>query len=139
MSLKKKIYSQESFQHHFLHQDIKLWREELEGIMEEIIFFKNFLQEPQHNPNLVVNSKKLVEKLREKQFENAVYQSRLHNFTSKLQGINECDDIQCETFYFNGYVDFKLQIESFLFKYRKLKRSIFLKINNHLKKENVTC
>lgn len=138
MNAPKKIYSQESFQHHFLHQDIKLWREELEGIVEEITFFKNFLEGSQQNPHLVINSKKLVEKLREKQFENAIYQSRLQNFASKLEGINECDDIQCETFYFNGYIEFKLHIESFLFKYRKLKRSVFLKINNHLKNEKVT-
>ncbi|WP_181456920.1 hypothetical protein [Flavobacterium lacus] len=132
----KKFYSQDTIQHQFLDRDIKLWREELEGIEEEIIFLKNFFEIPENKTNPELISNKLMLKLNVKQLENAVFLSRLNNFSIKLEGMNECDDIQCETFYFNDFVDFKIHIESFLSQYRKLKKTIFLKINSLSKNEN---
>lgn len=136
MNLLKKFYSQDTIQHQFLERDIKLWREELEGIGEEIIFLKNLFETPENKTNQEFISDKLLLKLNVKQLENAVYLSRLNNFSIKLEGMNECDDIQCETFYFNDFVDFKIHIESFLSQYRKLKKTLFLKINSHNKNEN---
>ncbi|RAR48151.1 hypothetical protein B0I10_106154 [Flavobacterium lacus] len=136
MNLLKKFYSQDTIQHQFLDRDIKLWREELEGIEEEIIFLKNFFEIPENKTNPELISNKLMLKLNVKQLENAVFLSRLNNFSIKLEGMNECDDIQCETFYFNDFVDFKIHIESFLSQYRKLKKTIFLKINSLSKNEN---
>lgn len=40
MNLLNKFYNQDTIQHQFLNRDIKLWREELEGIEEEINFLK---------------------------------------------------------------------------------------------------
>ena len=134
MNLLNKFYNQDTIQHQFLNRDIKLWREELEGIEEEIHFFKNFLEVPQNKTNQELSSEKLLLKLTEKRLENANFLSLLSNFSIKLEGINECDNIQCETFYFNDFVDFKIQIESFLSQYRKLKQNLFLKINSHFKK-----
>lgn len=136
MNLLKKFYSQDTIQHQFLDRDIKLWREELEGIEEEIIFLKNFFETPENITNKDLISDKLMLKLNVKQLENEVFLSRLNNFSIKLEGMNECDNIQCETFYFNDFVDFKIHIESFLSQYRKLKKTIFLKINSHSKTEN---
>lgn len=127
MNLLNKFYSQDTIQ--FVDRDIKLWREELEGIEEEITFFKNFIATSQ----VRFNKEAISKKLNAKQSENTAFLSRLNSFTIKLEGMNECDDIQCEKFYFNDYVDFKLCIESFLSQYRKLKKNIFLKINNHSK------
>lgn len=127
MNLVNKFYSQDTIQ--FVDRDIKLWREELEGMEEEITFFKNFIATSQ----VRFNKEAISKKLNAKQFENTVFLSRLNSFAIKLEGMNECDDIQCEKFYFNDYVDFKLRIESFLSQYRKLKKNIFLKINNHSK------
>ncbi|PKP15057.1 MAG: hypothetical protein CVU07_11715 [Bacteroidetes bacterium HGW-Bacteroidetes-23] len=136
MNLLKKFYSQDTIQHQFLDRDIKLWREELEGIEEEIIFLKNFFETAKNTAIKELISDKLTLKLNVKQLENEVFLSRLNNFSIKLEGMNECDDIQCETFYFNDFVDFKIQIESFLSQYRKLKKTLFLKINSHNKNEN---
>ena len=136
MNLLKKFYSQDTIQHQFLDRDIKLWREELEGIEEEIIFLKNFFETAKNTAIKELISDKLTLKLNVKQLENEVFLSRLNNFSIKLEGMNECDNIQCETFYFNDFVDFKIQIESFLSQYRKLKKTIFLKINSHTKNEN---
>ena len=58
MNLLKKFYSQDTIQHQFLDRDIKLWREELEGIEEEIHFFKNFLEVPQNRTNQELTSEK---------------------------------------------------------------------------------
>ncbi|UPQ80119.1 hypothetical protein M0M57_04615 [Flavobacterium azooxidireducens] len=136
MNLLKKFYSQDTIQHQFLDRDIKLWREELEGIEEEIIFLKNFFETAKNTAIKELISDKLTLKLNVKQLENEVFLSRLNNFSIKLEGMNECDDIQCETFYFNDFVDFKIQIESFLSQYRKLKKTLFLKINSYNKSEN---
>lgn len=136
MDLLKKFYSQDTVQHQFLDRDIKIWLEELEGIEEEIIFFKNFFDTNQNKATKELVSDELMPELTIKQLENEVFLSRLKNFSVKLEGMNECDDIQCETFYFNDFVDFKIHIESFLSQYRKLKKTIFIKINSYNKNEN---
>jgi len=136
MDLLKKFYSQDTVQHQFLDRDIKIWLEELEGIEEEIFFLKNFFDTSQNNATKELVSDELMPELTIKQLENEVFLSRLKNFSVKLEGMNECDDIQCETFYFNDFVDFKIHIESFLSQYRKLKKAIFIKINSYNKNGN---
>lgn len=133
----RNIYNQDNIQQEFLYRDIHLWREELEGIEAELIFLKNLIETPQNKINKEIISEKLKLKLNVKQLENAVFLSRLNKFSIKLEGMNECDDIQCEAFYLNDYVNFKLHIEAFLSQYRKFKKNVFLKINTNSKKEGI--
>ncbi len=130
----KKHHNQEDVQKLLIFRDIELWKEELLGIKEEVSFFKTLLKRQQHSVEEQESVKKLVLKLDAKQLENNAFISKTTNYTLKLQGINECDNLECETFYLNDYIEFKFLVESFLSQYRKLKKNMISKINKELKK-----
>ena len=130
----KKHHNQEDVQKLLIFRDIELWKEELLGIKEEVSFFKTLLKRQQHSVEEQESVKKLVLKLDAKQLENNAFIAKTTNYTLKLQGINECDNLECETFYLNDYIEFKFLVESFLSQYRKLKKNMISKINKELKK-----
>ena len=130
----KKHHNQEDVQKLLIFRDIELWKEELLGIKEEVSFFKTLLKRQQYSVEEQESVKKLVLKLDAKQLENNAFISKTTNYTLKLQGINECDNLECETFYLNDYIEFKFRVESFLSQYRKLKKNMISKINKELKK-----
>ena len=130
----KKHHNQEDVQKLLIFRYIELWKEELLGIKEEVSFFKTLLKRQQHSVEEQESVKKLVLKLDAKQLENNAFISKTTNYTLKLQGINECDNLECETFYLNDYIEFKFLVESFLSQYRKLKKNMISKINKELKK-----
>lgn len=130
----KKHQSLEDLQKLLIRRDIELWREELLGIEVEVDFFTTLLEKQQRPLKEQDSVEKLIFKLAAKQLDNNDFLSRLTNYTMKLQGIDECDNLECETFYLNDYIEFKFHIESFLSQYRKLKKNMISKINKELKK-----
>lgn len=124
----KNHYTQEDIERQYIDRDITYWKEELECINAEITFFKKLLKN-KIDINDSKNYRTLFEKLEKKQLESKVESEKLISYKQKVQGINECEDLDCETYYLNDHIVFKEKVESFLFKYRKLKRTIFSKIN----------
>ena len=124
----KNHYTQEDIERQYIDKDITYWKEELECINAEVTFFKKLLKN-KTDVNDTKNYQALFEKLEKKQLDNKLALVSLVDYTKKLQGINECEDLDCETYYLNDHIVFKEKIESFLFKYRKLKRAIFTKLN----------
>lgn len=124
----KNHYTQEDIERQYIDKDITYWKEELECINAEVTFFKKLLKN-KTDVNDTKNYQALFEKLEKKQLDNKLALVSLLDYTKKLQGINECEDLDCETYYLNDHIVFKEKIESFLFKYRKLKRAIFSKLN----------
>lgn len=124
----KNHYTQEDIERQYIDKDITNWKEELECINAEIMFFKKLLKN-KIDVNYSKNYQTLFEKLEKKQLESKVASEKLINYTQKMQGINECEDLDCETYYLNDHIVFKENVEAFLSKYRKLKRTIFSKLN----------
>ena len=124
----KNHYTQEDIERQYIDKDITYWKEELECINAEVTFFKKLLKN-KTDVNDTKNYQALFEKLEKKQLDNKLALVSLMDYTKKLQGINECEDLDCETYYLNDHIVFKEKIEGFLFKYRKLKRAIFSKLN----------
>ncbi|CAM4107507.1 MULTISPECIES: hypothetical protein [Flavobacterium] len=109
----------------FINNDILLWREELTCINAEIIFFKKLLKSKKDNKVYA----KLIKKLEEKERQNRNLFDNLIVYIRKIDGLKECEDIDCETYYLNDHINFKKDIESFLYQYKKLKRITYLKLN----------
>jgi hypothetical protein len=106
---------------------------ELEGIHEEIDFFKMIFESSLEGFSDMSKNKRMIQKLTDKQSENQIFVAKLNAYIIKLQGINECDDIQCETFYLNDYLKFKMIIETFLLEYKETKKEFFIQMNQHYK------
>jgi len=56
---------------------------------------------------------------------NPEFQEKLAGYLVKLEGLKECEDLQCETHFLNGHSTFKKEMQEYLTRYRQLKRNIF--------------
>ncbi|UOX35395.1 hypothetical protein LXD69_07705 [Flavobacterium sediminilitoris] len=124
-NLVKKHYDKDDIERQFINKDILLWKEEVDCINAEIVFFKQLLKNKKNNDIY----SKIIEKLETKEKENNILLANLIFYIRKTDGLKECEDIECETYYLNDHILFKNNIESFLFQYKKLKRLAYLKIN----------
>lgn len=89
--------SENDIQRHLVH-----WRQQLEQINEalsdETAAFKG-------------SGESEADALRQS---NAHFQQRLPAFNIQMEGLKECEDIQCEAFYINDYTQLRNEIETHL-------------------------
>lgn len=124
-NLVKKHYDKDDIERQFINKDILLWKEEVDCISAEIVFFKQLLKNKKDDDIY----SKIFKRLEEKEKENNILLANLIFYIRKTDGLKECEDIECETYYLNDHIHFKNNIESFLFQYKKLKKLAYLKIN----------
>ncbi len=123
-----KKHRAEDIERQFINNDIVLWKEEVSSISVEIAFFMKLLRKKTELSSEDDIFSKILKKLESKEKENKKIYTNLINYIRKTGGLNECEDLDCETYYINDHIDFKLDVESFLYKYKKLKRITYLKL-----------
>lgn len=92
--------------------ETKRWLEKTDFINTEINFlrmllFRNFIIKINKN---VEGSKHLLKMLDELQETNTAHLKATRNLRIKLEGLRECDDVQCENLYLGEYLIFKEKI-----------------------------
>lgn len=110
--------------------DISNWEEKLETIAEEITLFANLISAYTNSKEGKSVYENLLQKLETLKVTNGNFHKNLIDYNLKLEGLKECEDLQCETYFLNGHAQFKENIEAFFSKYRKTKKSLFAKLNN---------
>lgn len=110
----------------FMINDLNRWSEELKMIDVETSFYTNFIQAP-HNTvdDLARDQSDLLKKIGEIKSYNENLTHEFQEFSNKLEGIVECDDLQCETYYVNNHTDFKQNIEKHFSDYNLFKNTVF--------------
>lgn len=123
----KDHYREEDIQKMKLESDIENWEATIDFAEKEIDFFTKLLNLPQLNiKNSVGNgSFTLIDQLQTIAETNKVCANELVEFRNKIEGLNECEDLQCETFFLNSHEDFRSKIEKHLLRFRALKGRIF--------------
>lgn len=130
----EKHYGEEDIQALFIGWDLTNWKEKLETVAEEMTFFSNLLLLLETSPRKEgAKYTNLLEKIKLFQTTNASFHNDLISYTIKLEGLKECEDLQCETYFLNGHSQFKKNIETYFSEYRNLKKTLFSKINNGIK------
>lgn len=119
-----------------LFTDINKWKSEVTFINLENKFFKKLfssalIEKTDINRQEILFLQKELEVLHSK---NEKLEDKLLEFTNELEGIKECDDLQCETFFLNNHQQFKIEIENYFFQNRRLKTLIFSYIDSGIKK-----
>lgn len=111
----------------FMNSDIKRWKEEIEIINVEMIFYKNLL-----NAHLKenaswgeINYESLFQGIADVQYYNERFQKGLLDFNNRLSGMAECDDLQCENHFLNDHTVIKKSIESHFSTYKAFKKTLF--------------
>lgn len=127
-------YREEDIQKLKLNDDIKNWNAELTFMAKEVTFFLVLLTYPfgvekgtknQENTNQLLQELKAMDELIK------THTATVLNFNNTLEGLNECEDLQCETYFLNSHEALRDQLKKNGLKYRVLKEHIF----SHLEKE----
>ena len=128
----------EKFQEHHNDEEIQIlsiqsesedWEERLVIISEEIDFFSNILGSGLKETVRVAINKEDASYLK-KQLElinkaNEFHLSTFFDYKNKLEGLKECDDVQCENFYLKDHLVFKTTLRKHFKYFRQLKALIF--------------
>src|SRR5690606_4702982 len=115
--------------------DVNKWKSEVTFIDIENQFYKKIFSS-QLIEKTDINLQDinfLREELEQLDVKNQNFLEKLQGFINELDGIRECDDLQCETYYLNNHQKFKVEIENYFFENRNLKTLIYSYINNGIK------
>lgn len=135
----------ENIQEHFNDEDIiklnitseiKKWEEELHFNSKEMEFYQNLLnsslvEKLNTNPE---DSKFLFSQLKTIQECNEFQIKTLLKFQKKLEGMKECDDVQCENYYVQDHLVLKSALEKHFSDYRTVKNYVYKYLNSGLAK-----
>lgn len=105
------------------------WEEHLIYISEAIDFFSNILGSGLKEGIQVAINKEDTSYLK-KQLDlinkaNEFHLTTFFDYKNKLEGLKECDDVQCENFYLMDHLVFKTTLRKHFKDFRKLKVLIF--------------
>lgn len=127
-----------SFQDHHDEHEIQMlsiqseaqqWEERLSLMNEEISFYLDILSSAL-NKNVSVtinqeNAKHLNDELQAINKINEAHLSSFFDYKNKLEGLKECDDVQCENFYLKDHLIFKEKLMQHFKSFRAIKLLIF--------------
>lgn len=116
--------------------DVNKWKSEVTFIEIENQFYKELfssrlIEKTNINRQDVNFLKQEIEGLDDM---NQEFLARLREFIIDLDGLKECDDVHCDTYYLNNHQNFKVEIENYFFKNRNLKTLIYSYLKNGIKK-----
>lgn len=114
-----------------MEEDIKIWKEEIESIAIEVAFYQRVLNSYLNKRDTLILEKGVffLDKIVSIDRENQDYYENLIALTNKVVQLKECDDMQCEMYFLDKHAEFKSNIEMYFSVYRKLKKEIFVYLN----------
>jgi hypothetical protein len=108
-----------------IQSEAKEWEERLSLINEEISFYRDILNSAlKENVTVSINkenSKYLKDELQAINKVNEAHLSSFFDYKNKLEGLKECDDVQCENFYLKDHLIFKENLIQHFRTFRALK------------------
>ena len=111
-----------------LQADTLYWDEKFQEHTEEIKFLKALLTAPVFKTNIPNMYEKLQEffnELIEVKNEKMELHEAMRNHKNDLNGMMECEDISCETFYHSQHQELSNRIRKHLNKFKELKLEIY--------------
>jgi hypothetical protein len=110
-----------------LQEDAILWDIRLRSNREELMFFKQLLTsdvfEPKI-PKLYENLQDFYIRLEDLKTEKIDLHEVLRNHRNDLNGMMECEDISCESFYHGQHQNFSNRLNKYFIKFQTLKMNI---------------
>lgn len=114
-----------------MYVDLKRWQQEIEIINVEMIFYRSLIESHLRAENTwhVDDYQHLFNAIKDVQSENASMQRKAQTFTRNLEGLAECEDLQCEHHFLNEHSILKVEFERHFSSYKVFKKTIL----NYLK------
>lgn len=132
----KEHYSTEDIQQINLYQDVKNWYSEVKYLENENEFYlklfaSSLITKTELNKQDIFYLNQELETFKVKTIEIS---KQLRDFLIDQEGLKECDDVHCETFYLNTHQNFKIEIENYFLQNRSLKTLLFSHLLKGVKK-----
>jgi len=110
-----------------LNNELKDWKKELNFIEKELKFLRSLLnstiaKSPSKNKEDEAYLHHTLKKVLEN---NQIFYDKTINFSNKTMQIRECEDMHCETYFFNEHFEFHNKLSKHLEKVRDLKLIVF--------------
>lgn len=123
----KPHFMDEDIQRLNLCTDVNKWKSEVTHIGLENQFYKRIFSSTLVEKTAInkVDIKFLLEELQSLDLKNQDFSDKLREFINEVDGLKECDDLHCETYYLNNYQKFKVDIENYFYQNRNLKALVF--------------
>jgi len=123
--------SPEEIHKHFMYENLKRWQQEIEIVNVEMIFYRSLIESHLRAENSwhTDDYQHLFNAIKDVQVENAEMQKKAHAFTRELDGLAECQDLQCEHHFLNEHSLLKVEFERHFSSYQTFKKTIL----NYLK------
>lgn len=132
----KEHHNDEEVQYLNLERDVALWRNKLKFVADEIAFYLlllgSSLIEKTHSNNIDANY--LLKEFNNLKEINEFHMNTDKHFQNNLQGMAECDDVQCDNAYLHSYLLFKSKLEKHLDEVRNIKQSTFQYLQKGIEK-----
>lgn len=110
-----------------LKADILRWNRTFLELTEEISFFKTLLSSDVFEnkmPNLYENLQEYYSHINNLKEEKIELQEAIHNHKNDLEGMMECEDVSCDTFYYTQHHNLMKRIEKHLTQFKDLKLNL---------------
>ncbi|MFD2698522.1 hypothetical protein ACFSQ0_11000 [Mesonia sediminis] len=125
-------YSEEEIQILNMNKDLNFWVDELKFMVTEITFFKQLLAKDELKFNTSPNYKEVKQILAENLETTKKFLEELIDYDVVSNGIQECDDLSCETYYLNEHQDYKKRVRDHLKLHKDNKQVLFKLIQENL-------
>lgn len=118
-----------------MSSDIKKWKAELDFNDREVAFLRQLLnsgliEKIRANPE---DARFLLSQLTDFQEANDSQVKTLIAFQNKLEGMKECDDVECETYYVKDHLVLKSSIEKHFRSFRTVKDFVYTYLDRELR------
>jgi len=122
----KSHYNENDIQILQMNSDLSHWREIAENAKSEINFLSQILhQSIKSKPVNEADAVFLKKELEAAQTFNEELIDQIYQLDTKLEGMKECEDLECETYFLNEHLQHKRKIREHFSKYRNLKKTLF--------------
>ncbi|MCH8535036.1 MAG: hypothetical protein LAT51_08215 [Flavobacteriaceae bacterium] len=126
----KSHYNENDIQVLQMNSDLSHWREIAENAQSEINFLSNLLhQSTAKQPVNEADAQFLKNELKSAKEFNEALIDQIFQLETKLEGMKECEDLECETYFLNEHLQHKRKIREHFSKYRNLKKTLFSYFN----------
>ncbi len=114
-----------------IHSETTKWKEELEFHLNELDFYYSLLTSKLVKGSHAEELENLLRELKNMKEDTKSHGQTLFDFKRKLEGMKECDDVQCENHYLQDHLLLKASLDKHFRNYRSIKAHL----QNHIGKE----
>lgn len=103
--------------------DMERWKDEIETMFVELSFYGDLLS-AFTDSGKIAEQRDHLQRIQSITEETKSIRQEFLKFSNRFEGLMECEDVHCETHFFNAFREFKTTAENHLSQYRNYKATL---------------